>query len=80
MEIMESRKEFAMLFFFKVTIEMKILFSEGNILKKNNLKTKSIANFGEVQKLRFWTIFSKAPNKLIFLRMFIKNLRKALIT
>jgi len=40
--------------------------------------SNSLAYMGEVQKVRFWSIFSKALNK-DFLRMFIKSQGKFLI-
>jgi hypothetical protein len=39
-----------------------------------------LSYFGEVQKVRFLGIFSKARNKQIFLRKLIKTQRKVLIT
>ncbi len=45
-----------------------------NPLKKNlQVDWTRLSNFGEVQKVRFLSIFSNARNKSIFFRMFIKT-------
>jgi len=71
-------------FFSRSQSVWKYFFSEkaySKTVKENpQVDWKRLSNFGEVQKVRFLSIFSKARKKPIFFRMFIKTQRKVLIT
>jgi hypothetical protein len=71
-------------FFSRSQSVWKFFFLKKHILKplqKNpQVDWTRLSNFGEVQKVRFLRIFSKARKKSIFFRMFIKTQRKVLIT
>ena len=71
-------------FFSRSQSVWKYFFLKKHILKplKKNPQVDwtRLSNFGEVQKVRFLSIFSKARKKSIFFRMFIKTQRKVLIT